>query len=79
MSVQVDIWLSFHKPPGISSSHFRKLIKERVHQATLTQGDCEAGCHAERNEGRRCFISGFDIPIGYFGPGRARQGAGDGV
>jgi hypothetical protein len=75
MSVQVDNWLSFHKPPGISSSHFRKLIKGRVHQATLTQCDCEAGCHAERNEGRRCFISGFDIPEGYFGSALDKSGS----
>jgi hypothetical protein len=66
MGAVVDRLLSFHRPLGMSNSHFRCLIRERVNFANGRNCTCEFGCEAGLNEGRFCWRSGFQIPVGYF-------------
>lgn len=69
MGAVVDRLLSYHRPRGMSNSHYRCLIRERVNFANERNCTCETGCQAELNEGRRCWRSGFEIPVGYFSLG----------
>lgn len=66
MSARVDHALSFHRPRGISCSHYRRLVKERVAYANANNCKCEHGCQPALNEGLTCWRSGHRIPVGYF-------------
>lgn len=66
MGAYVDRLLRFHRPSGMSRSHYRCLIRERLAFANARNCTCETGCRAELNEGRVCWRSGFRIPVGYF-------------
>jgi hypothetical protein len=65
-AVTTDRLLAFHRPRGMSCSHYRALIRERVAFANRFHCTCADGCQPEQQEGRRCWLSGFNVPVGYF-------------
>lgn len=66
MGAYGDRMMRFHRPRGMSCSHWRCIVKQRVRFANRRNCRCETGCQPQHNEGRICWLSEYEIPVGYF-------------